>query len=114
MPFCSLCTLEFQTRHESYMWLLNELDLYVPCHSYVLRCRKLCSGMKRFFPSRYKPHVWEFSRLNITHFVMSKRKLNLLCTSGSVHAPHHSRSHHSCSLICVHPPLHCRHRLRLG
>ena len=53
----SLCTLEFQTRHESYMWLLNELDLY-------------------------KPHVWEFSRLNITHFVMSKRKLNQLCTSG--------------------------------
>jgi hypothetical protein len=25
-----LCTLEFQTRHESYMWLLNELDLCAP------------------------------------------------------------------------------------
>jgi glutamyl/glutaminyl-tRNA synthetase len=35
------------------------------------------------FPFRYKPHVWEFSRLNITHFVMSKRKLNQLCTSGA-------------------------------
>ncbi len=33
--FCSLCTLEFQTRHESYMWLLNELDL---CAIDALKC----------------------------------------------------------------------------
>jgi glutaminyl-tRNA synthetase len=33
---------------------------------------------------RYKPRVWEYSRLNITHTVMSKRKLNALVTGGTV------------------------------
>jgi glutaminyl-tRNA synthetase len=55
----SLCTLEFETRRASYYWLLNALDLY-------------------------KPVVWEYSRLNITHNVLSKRKLNKLCTGGHV------------------------------
>ncbi|XP_077213013.1 glutamine-tRNA ligase, putative / glutaminyl-tRNA synthetase, putative / GlnRS isoform X2 [Tasmannia lanceolata] len=51
----SLCTLEFETRRASYYWLLEALDLY-------------------------KPYVWEYSRLNITNTVMSKRKLNRLVT----------------------------------
>ncbi|KAL5707078.1 glutamine--tRNA ligase [Ranunculus cassubicifolius] len=51
----SLCTLEFETRRASYYWLLHSLDLY-------------------------QPYVWEYSRLNITHTVMSKRKLNRLVT----------------------------------
>jgi glutaminyl-tRNA synthetase len=55
----SLCTLEFETRRASYYWLLQALDLY-------------------------KPVVWEYSRLNITHNVLSKRKLNKLCTGGFV------------------------------
>eukprot|EP01130_Rhizamoeba_saxonica_P013218 TRINITY_DN5610_c0_g1_i1.p1 TRINITY_DN5610_c0_g1~~TRINITY_DN5610_c0_g1_i1.p1 ORF type:complete len:771 (-),score=203.83 TRINITY_DN5610_c0_g1_i1:38-2350(-) len=46
----SLCTLEFENRHESYNWLLDVLGLY-------------------------KPHVWEFGRLAITYTVMSKRRL---------------------------------------
>ncbi len=33
----------------------------------------------------YKPVVWEYSRLNITHNVMSKRKLNKLVMGGYVH-----------------------------
>ncbi|CAN6985089.1 unnamed protein product, partial [Brassica oleracea var. botrytis] len=45
----SLCTLEFETRRASYYWLLHSLDLYMP-------------------------YVWEYSRLNITNTVMSKRK----------------------------------------
>lgn len=49
----SLCTLEFEVRRESYFWLLDVLDMY-------------------------KPKVWEFSRLNITNNVMSKRKLKQL------------------------------------
>lgn len=49
----SLCTLEFETRRASYYWLLNALDLYLP-------------------------YVWEYSRLNVTNSVMSKRKLNRL------------------------------------
>lgn len=55
----SLCTLEFLPRRESYMWLLDALDMY-------------------------KPVVWEFSRLNITHTVMSKRKLLTLVNNKYV------------------------------
>jgi len=55
----SLCTLEFETRRASYYWLLDALDMY-------------------------KPVVWEYSRLNITNTVMSKRKLNRLVTEGHV------------------------------
>ncbi|KAG9136366.1 hypothetical protein Leryth_020169 [Lithospermum erythrorhizon] len=51
----SLCTLEFETRRASYYWLLNALSLY-------------------------QPYVWEYSRLNVTNTVMSKRKLNRLVT----------------------------------
>ncbi|KAF6172037.1 hypothetical protein GIB67_029455 [Kingdonia uniflora] len=51
----SLCTLEFETRRASYYWLLDVLGLY-------------------------KPYVWEYSRLNVTNTVMSKRKLNRLVT----------------------------------
>uniref|UniRef100_A0A1D1YN48 glutamine--tRNA ligase n=2 Tax=Anthurium amnicola TaxID=1678845 RepID=A0A1D1YN48_9ARAE len=49
----SLCTLEFEIRRASYYWLLQALDLY-------------------------QPYVWEYSRLNISNTVMSKRKLNRL------------------------------------
>ena len=55
----SMCTLEFETRRASYFWLLEVLDLY-------------------------KPVVWEYSRLNITHNVLSKRKLNRLVMDGYV------------------------------
>ncbi|KAL3507020.1 hypothetical protein ACH5RR_032402 [Cinchona calisaya] len=51
----SLCTLEFETRRASYYWLLDVLGLYLP-------------------------YVWEYSRLNLTNTVMSKRKLNSLVT----------------------------------
>ncbi|PON52798.1 Glutamine-tRNA synthetase [Parasponia andersonii] len=51
----SLCTLEFETRRASYYWLLHSLGLY-------------------------QPYVWEYSRLNISNTVMSKRKLNKLVT----------------------------------
>uniref|UniRef100_A0A7N0V8P5 glutamine--tRNA ligase n=1 Tax=Kalanchoe fedtschenkoi TaxID=63787 RepID=A0A7N0V8P5_KALFE len=55
----SLCTLEFETRRWSYYWLLDALSLY-------------------------QPYVWEYSRLNITNTVMSKRKLNRLVTENWV------------------------------
>ncbi|XP_071686372.1 glutamine--tRNA ligase-like [Rutidosis leptorrhynchoides] len=55
----SLCTLEFETRRASYYWLLDALNLY-------------------------QPYVWEYSRLNITNTVMSKRKLNRLVTENYV------------------------------
>jgi glutamyl/glutaminyl-tRNA synthetase len=46
-----LCTLEFETRRASYYWLLHALGLY-------------------------QPYVWEYSRLNVTNTVMSKRKVS--------------------------------------
>ncbi|CAL5096754.1 unnamed protein product [Urochloa decumbens] len=51
----SLCTLEFDIRRPSYYWLLVALG-------------------------QYQPYVWEYSRLNISNNVMSKRKLNRLVT----------------------------------
>jgi glutaminyl-tRNA synthetase len=55
----SLCTLEFEGRRDLYYWSLNELNMY-------------------------KPYVWEYSRLNITYNVLSKRKLLKLVTSKYV------------------------------
>jgi len=55
----SCCTLEFENRRESYFWLLDVLDIY-------------------------KPVVWEYSRLNLTYNVLSKRKLLVLVNDGYV------------------------------
>jgi len=55
----SLCTLEFEVRRESYYWLLDALKIY-------------------------KPLVWEYSRLNISNTVLSKRKLIKLVSEGHV------------------------------
>lgn len=49
----SLCTLEFEIRRDTYYWLVDALDMY-------------------------KASVWEYSRLNITHVMMSKRRLQEL------------------------------------
>jgi len=49
----SLCTLEFEIRRELYYWFLEALDLY-------------------------RPFVWEYSRLNISNTVLSKRLLHRL------------------------------------
>ena len=48
----SVCTLEFEVHRPLYDWLLKSLDLPRPL-----------------------PHQYEFARLNVTHTVMSKRKL---------------------------------------
>jgi len=55
----SLCTLEFVGRRESYNWLVDSLELY-------------------------RSHVWEFARLDLTHTVLSKRKLIKLVTEKYV------------------------------
>lgn len=49
----SLCTTEFITRRESYYWLLNKLGLH-------------------------RPQIYEFSKFNITHNILSKRKIKKL------------------------------------
>lgn len=53
----SICTLEFETRRESYFWVLEALDMY-------------------------RPKVYEMSRLNISYTVLSKRKLLKLVVNG--------------------------------
>ncbi len=56
----SLCTLEFEDHRPLYDWFLDNLDL--PCH----------------------PRQIEFARLNLTHTVMSKRRLLELVGKGHV------------------------------
>ena len=55
----SCCTLEFETRRELYYWPLQQLNLF-------------------------KPFVWEFSRLNLTFTITSKRKIARLIADGAV------------------------------
>src|SRR5712692_2689905 len=56
----SICTLEFEDHRPLYDWFLENLD--VPCH----------------------PRQIEFARLNLTHTVMSKRRLLELVGKGHV------------------------------
>lgn len=56
----SFCSLEFEIRRELYYWILKELDLF-------------------------RPMVWEYSRLNISNTVLSKRKLHRLIFENHVH-----------------------------
>ncbi|WP_447972042.1 glutamine--tRNA ligase/YqeY domain fusion protein [Nitrospira sp. Kam-Ns4a] len=56
----SICTLEFEDHRPLYDWVLDNVD--VPCH----------------------PQQIEFARLNLTHTVMSKRKLLDLVQRGHV------------------------------
>jgi glutaminyl-tRNA synthetase len=55
----SLCTLEFEVRRDLYYWTLEQLNIW-------------------------RPHVWEFARLNITHVQLSKRKILKLVTDKAV------------------------------
>jgi len=57
----SICTLEFEVHRPLYDWILEALELPRP-----------------------QPHQYEFARLNLTHTVMSKRKLLRLVTEGRV------------------------------
>jgi len=56
----SLCTLEFADHRPLYDWLIGNL------------------------PVPATPHQYEFSRLNLTHTVLSKRRLNQLVEDGHV------------------------------
>lgn len=56
----SLCTLEFEDHRPLYEWVLNSL------------------------PVSHRPRQIEFARLNLTHTVMSKRKLQTLVQGGFV------------------------------
>ncbi len=56
----SICTLEFESNRELYDWIIDNVT--APAH----------------------PHQYEFARLNLTHTVMSKRKLLELVKSGGV------------------------------
>src|SRR5437867_3171663 len=57
----SICTLEFEDHRPLYDWFLDNVS--VPCH----------------------PQQIEFARLNLTHTVMSKRRLLELVGKGPVH-----------------------------
>ena len=56
----SLCTLEFEAHRPLYDWFIDNL------------------------PTPAKPHQYEFGRLNLTHTVLSKRRLHQLVAEGHV------------------------------
>lgn len=56
----SLCTLEFEIRRDLYYWILKECEVY-------------------------RPQVWEYSRMNLSNTVVSKRKLQQLVVNNHVH-----------------------------
>ena len=66
----SMCTLEFEVHRPLYDWVVDRMD---EMGMLVER-----GGM------RIRPHQREFSRLNITYTVMSKRKLHELVDLGKV------------------------------
>lgn len=55
----SLCTLEFEIRREIYYWTPDALGIY-------------------------KAFEWEFSRLNVSGSVLSKRKIDKMIKEGLV------------------------------
>ncbi len=57
----SICTLEFDAHRPLYDWLLDQIA-----------------------EGDYRPHQYEFARLNLTYTIMSKRKLLELVTEGFV------------------------------
>lgn len=65
----SICTLEFGSRRESYDWVTHAVA------GIVCRDGWVCG---------YRPMQWEFSRLNVTYNVMSKRRLLVLVSDGHV------------------------------
>ncbi|MDR0768642.1 MAG: glutamine--tRNA ligase/YqeY domain fusion protein [Dysgonamonadaceae bacterium] len=62
----SLCTLEFEVHRPLYDWFIGELKKF------------------RSKDGAYRPHQYEFNRLNLTYTVMSKRKLLQLVKEGLV------------------------------
>jgi glutaminyl-tRNA synthetase len=55
----SCCTLEFENRRDLYYWFLEQLNIY-------------------------RPHVYEYGRLNLSYNVLSKRKLIQLIEAKAV------------------------------
>jgi len=62
----SICTLEFEVHRPLYDWFIDELKILRP------------------EDGTYRPHQFEFNRLNMTYTIMSKRKLLQLVQEGIV------------------------------
>ena len=76
----SLCTLEFLVRRESYYWLLDAIGLYKPVVWEFSRYVASQTGRQAAnrAMSRLSVHLMRFCRLNVSNFIMSKRKLKQL------------------------------------
>ena len=66
----SICTLEFVVHRPLYDWFIDQFVNDKPCLSP--------------WGNGYRPHQFEFNRLNITYTVMSKRKMLQLVQEGLV------------------------------
>ena len=65
----SLCTLEFENHRPLYDWCVEKV---------------MPSGLLPFQEEGWRPHQYEFSRLNMQYTVLSKRKLIELVSQGHV------------------------------
>jgi glutaminyl-tRNA synthetase len=74
----SLCTLEFEDHRPLYNWFVDQVDL--PNHPALWQ--PLVDAGLATVPA--KPRQIEFSRLNLSYLVTSKRKLAQLVTEGHV------------------------------
>ena len=108
----SLCTLEFEARRDSCVGKREREREREMERGVVLQCKKIAPQyffsaslshtrcppssplltlphMRRYYwlldmLDLWKPYVWEFGRLNLTHTMMSKRKLRYLVENGHV------------------------------
>ena len=71
----------------SHVWLSVSLACLPAC--------RLRLPLPRQVLDTYKPIVWEYSRLNVTNNVMSKRKLNKLVTGACLQTPTLASSCHA-------------------
>ena len=72
----ALRTTEYHDRDPQYFWVLDTLGQQLSL-MYLVYLDSYCIGMR-------KPHIYEYSRLNLQNTVLSKRKLTWFVNEGIV------------------------------
>jgi glutaminyl-tRNA synthetase len=75
----SYCTLEFESRQESYYWLIDEIKKQLLLDNNINISDTLLHNL-----TTKRPVVYEFSRLDVTGSLLSKRKIKTLVEEGTL------------------------------